>query len=336
MITNFTNPNHFNLEEIASMLDGGLIAAINRRNLKKNSDLQRVGILQEPFRTLDLTKLAAINCVLIQKNGESDSIYKLPELEKLKITEFIGQIPGQFYVGGKHSLLHDIVHEIDETQIERIKTLSKNKSQLRAQLELNNAIFEKKEHDVIKSIRHGADVNYQSILKNAWSSPLANIMGVLLSKSDSNGFGSAIFRTLIAEGANINQCGPGDIAPLQLASMDPMLHHLVPILIESGSHINVSDAQGDTAFMQSSQCDCLDVLKVLIDAGADPLIRNKRGQNALDVATDLGCTRNISFLKTIIDGANLNNAIAIQRKDGPAAVDPFQATNPNRTHRNVF
>ena len=56
----------------------------------------------------------------------------------------------------------------------------------------------------------------------------------------------------------------------------------------------------ETALMMAAfqiQCDNLDFVKLLLDKGADPNIRDKNGETALSAAAESGCTPIVELLK---------------------------------------
>ena len=74
-----------------------------------------------------------------------------------------------------------------------------------------------------------------------------------------------------AEGARFV---PGSTRPIDLAKG----------LIERGANVNAQSARGVTALMVAAAHNSPPMIGLLMDAGADPEIKNKQGQTAGDVA----------------------------------------------------
>lgn len=68
------------------------------------------------------------------------------------------------------------------------------------------------------------------------------------------------------------------------------------MLIEHGSNIDSQDIQGWTPLHSAAQNEHLDVLKLLLDSGADIGMRNGRDKTALDIVRDSGKRDVVNFL----------------------------------------
>ena len=86
--------------------------------------------------------------------------------------------------------------------------------------------------------------------------------------------------------------------------------HIVPFLVKDCSlDVNVLDSNGDTALNDAARFGHVKVVEQLLEAGTDATIKNKEGQNAMDVAaaydqeevslllTQAGLTKSIEEIK---------------------------------------
>lgn len=307
MITSFANPQYFKHCELARIKDGSLAAAINAMVFMNRRDIQRVAVLAHLSKLP--RSLSWTSSYLLSDAAEEVTAYEIRskyeidrEIENRKLHPFY-QFKG---IKDKN------FHEIDASQYSRIQSYSDKEGQIRiqSQIELMNAIKRWNSNDIRKAIRSGADVNYQSVLKNVWDTPLVRAFGMFYSLDDRSGSKTETIRTLLEEGADVNLTSPRGCSPLMLASFLPVTHHLIPLLVKSGASLNAKDEKGDTAFIQAARCkESAAAMKELYDAGADHLMRNNRGKTAMHIATAAGATANIGILKTLIDGNSLHDVI---------------------------
>ncbi|KAK5165939.1 uncharacterized protein LTR77_008863 [Saxophila tyrrhenica] len=73
--------------------------------------------------------------------------------------------------------------------------------------------------------------------------------------------------------------------PLQIAALNGN-DEVVSYLIEQGCQIHCANVDKDTPLIDAAENGHLGVVKLLLDAGVDPLRQNQKGQQALDVVTD--------------------------------------------------
>lgn len=314
MITKFENPAYFYHDEFLQIRDGGLVAAMAMRDQLPNMNLIpawqldkdqiRIGFVKNTDK-IQMWKLDASRSALIF--GTEKKITVRGVVDKNEISPGI-------------DVCQRDMHEIDESQLDRIRKLFENKQGIQSQIDLNKSIIQRDQSGVLNALQSGADVNYDSIVKGVWDTPLVRAIAMLYSLDDAGGARTAIIKTLIENGADVNQRGPKGHTALMLLSSYHVGHKLISYMIESGAIVNAQDDSGDTAFMQAARCpeskfQVPTAMKYLLDAGADPLMKNKRGKNALHAAVAAGATSNIGILKTLIDGTALNNAINTKRND---------------------
>ena len=58
------------------------------------------------------------------------------------------------------------------------------------------------------------------------------------------------------------------------------------MLLKSGANLNAKAANGSTPLMMGAMFGTTEVVKLLLDSGADPTLKNAGGQTALDYATN--------------------------------------------------
>ena len=107
-------------------------------------------------------------------------------------------------------------------------------------------------------------------------------------------------RIPIRQGAELNHRNNNGWTPLDLAAMNPNADVIYTFLKEGDQEIriNMRDEFGNTALMKAAYYnDNPEVVKILIDFGADVNIQNDNGQTALDFA------RNEEIKQIILDTA---------------------------------
>ena len=94
-------------------------------------------------------------------------------------------------------------------------------------------------------------------------------------------------RTLIARGADINQEG---WAPLHYAASCTTddAAPMVALLLEHHAYIDAASPNGTTPLMMAVRYGASDAARLLVREGADPMVKNERGLNALDFARQAG------------------------------------------------
>ncbi|CAH2322147.1 ankyrin repeat domain-containing 22 [Pelobates cultripes] len=72
---------------------------------------------------------------------------------------------------------------------------------------------------------------------------------------------------------------------------------LIRLLVEYGVDVNVQDYLGNTALYYACKMKSQTIVPILIDAQADPYLKNKDGESPMDIATRLKFTKIMSSLK---------------------------------------
>jgi ankyrin repeat protein len=89
-----------------------------------------------------------------------------------------------------------------------------------------------------------------------------------------------LVRKLIARGADVNKPG---WAPLHYAATNAHLE-IMELLLDENAYIDAASPNGTTPLMMAAQYGNTPAVKLLLEAGADPLIRNQLGLSAIDFA----------------------------------------------------
>jgi ankyrin repeat protein len=108
-----------------------------------------------------------------------------------------------------------------------------------------------------------------------------------------------IVQVLIEHGADVNAKNDDGITPLHLAAWPEMAE----FLIANGADLEARAHGGDTPLMVlAAEADSEDVMKALLEAGADVNARNNQGQSAYDIAESREETDKMELLKRYVKG----------------------------------
>ena len=98
-----------------------------------------------------------------------------------------------------------------------------------------------------------------------------------------------IARLLVEKGADVNKKTPRGVTPLMEAASTSYLASCM-LLLENGAEINAADNNGWTALMEAvlgenaDETVCLEIVRLLLDKGADMNMRNNGDATAQDIA----------------------------------------------------
>jgi len=99
---------------------------------------------------------------------------------------------------------------------------------------------------------------------------------------------------LLTNGADINAKNNDGVSPIHVAVYPRMAAYL----ITKGADINLPSSNGDTPLHTfAAEAEGLDVMEVLLKAGANPNIKNKQGELPIDIATSREEGDKVSLLK---------------------------------------
>lgn len=93
-----------------------------------------------------------------------------------------------------------------------------------------------------------------------------------------------LMRLLVEQGAEVNKPG---WTPLHYAATysGPASAEMVEFLLDQNAYIDAESPNGTTPLMMAARYGENRVVRLLLDAGADPMLRNERGLTALDFAS---------------------------------------------------
>lgn len=333
MILQFSSLTHSALDELAFIQCGTIDMAMRVREMQEDRDLLRIATAKT-FGTIGKKDSVPFGRGLLITGTENEISAKV--LFDVEILDQAIKSGERHPYSSMKGVKQEKLLEFNESNTARVKQLFKNKKVLHHQQGVNHWIAQKDRKNVLKELRSGADINWSSVFDGIWDTPLVRAISILINIREANGESTKLVRSLLDEGVNVNQRGPAGYTPLMLACFDTRLHHLVPFLIQSGAKVDAQDDLGDTPLMQASRCPVPTAIKYLLEARADPLMKNKRNKNAMHVAIASGSNANMGILKTTIDGANLTHAINTHQRQDAASELELAEDISTRPHRNVF
>ena len=151
-----------------------------------------------------------------------------------------------------------------------------------------NTINDKRESALLIAVRAASDKAVNFLLKQpsvkldlrnaAGESPL--MLVALQSRTD-------LAKRMIARKAEVNKTG---WTPLHYACSSPKPESvsMVRLLIEHHAYIDAESPNKSTPLMMAAQYGHTDLVKLLLDEGADPQLRNEQGLTAIDFARRAG------------------------------------------------
>lgn len=102
--------------------------------------------------------------------------------------------------------------------------------------------------------------------------------------------------SLIKRDADVNKTG---WAPLHYAATGGHLA-ILNLLLENHAYIDAESPNGSTPLMMAAMYGTPQAVKLLVDAGADPLLKNQQGLTAIDFARRANRTESTELLATAI------------------------------------
>jgi ankyrin repeat protein len=107
----------------------------------------------------------------------------------------------------------------------------------------------------------------------------------------------SMVRLLLEHGADPGIRDDKGATALHYAVTSPEALEIVPLLIEKGADVNAADDMGFTALISAVVNDKPDLVRLMLERGADPTIRTHDDQSALDWAQDLGIVDLVHLLE---------------------------------------
>lgn len=103
---------------------------------------------------------------------------------------------------------------------------------------------------------------------------------------------------LIKKGSDVNKPG---WAPLHYAATNGHLD-VIKLLLEENAYIDAASPNGTTPLMMASHYGSESAVKLLLEAGADPLLKNTQGLSALDFAHRGNRTESANIISAFVRG----------------------------------
>ena len=106
-----------------------------------------------------------------------------------------------------------------------------------------------------------------------------------------------VVRLLLSHGANVDQ-------PSKAFHKTPLFQaayqgdtEIVGILVKAGCNVNHLDSSGNNALREAILGKHSDVVGLLVEAGADPMLKNKDGETMIDIAGKHGDAKTMEVLR---------------------------------------
>jgi ankyrin repeat protein len=147
-------------------------------------------------------------------------------------------------------------------------------------------------------LRHRADGRYSLTRKLLSAGANVNVAAKDLMTPLMWAHDYALVDLLLDKGARVNARSSHGFTPLMTTVINRNDAHTVGRLASAGANINAVDVDGRTALIHAaeSRSDRADVITALLRNGADPTIRDKRGNTALTYAKRNGRGHEIELL----------------------------------------
>lgn len=112
--------------------------------------------------------------------------------------------------------------------------------------------------------------------------------------------GVPIAKTLLAAGASVNVTDARGMTPLHIATAKGH-YHMTRKLLSWGAGVNAADNSGNTPLHHGIQGMGKKVVRVLLERGANPHLRNKKGRRAEDLAYDVRNMRDFKLIQKFVE-----------------------------------
>ena len=108
---------------------------------------------------------------------------------------------------------------------------------------------------------------------------------------------------LIARGADVNKTG---WTPLHYAASKDHVA-MMRLLIDNDAYIDAESPNGTTPLMMAAYYASPRAVKLMLEEGADPLLKNQDGMTALDMAVAKDKALSAQYIRVFIESLNLKN-----------------------------
>ena len=108
----------------------------------------------------------------------------------------------------------------------------------------------------------------------------------------------ALCQMLIKKGADVNKPG---WAPLHYAATEGHVN-VMNLLLEEYAYIDAASPNGTTPLMMAAQYGTESAVKLLLEAGADPMLKNDQGLSAMDFANRASRSASANLIAAFVRG----------------------------------
>ena len=167
-----------------------------------------------------------------------------------------------------------------------------------------NTPTEKGEPALVFAVRSGAPKTVAYLLKQPGIQIDATNMAdetALMLAANANDLASA--NLLIEAGASVNR---PNWTPLHYAASKGHTA-MIRLLIENDAYIDAESPNGTTPLMMAAYYASPNAVKLLLEEGADPLLRNQGGQTALDMALVKDKKLSAQYIRAFIEALSLKD-----------------------------
>jgi ankyrin repeat protein len=167
-----------------------------------------------------------------------------------------------------------------------------------------NTPTEKGEPALVFAVRSGAPKTVAYLLKQPGIQIDATNMAdetALMLAANANDLASA--NLLIEAGASVNR---PNWTPLHYAASKGHTA-MMRLLIENDAHIDAESPNGTTPLMMAAYYASPNAVKLVLEEGADPLLRNQDGQTALDMALVKDKKLSAQYIRAFIEALSLKD-----------------------------
>lgn len=141
---------------------------------------------------------------------------------------------------------------------------------------------------------------------------------------------SILAEYLVAQGADVNALNNRLNTPLMMASFKGHAKVVTLLLSTPQIQVDLRDKNKGTALHDAARCDQLEVLKLLLQAGADEGLKNDEDQTPLDEALGNGHEAIVSFLKGYIRAKKERQALENVQVNSSATAGPKESRSDQK------
>ena len=167
-----------------------------------------------------------------------------------------------------------------------------------------NTPTEKGEPALVFAVRSGAPKTMAYLLKQPSIQIDATNMAdetALMLAANANDLASA--QLLIEAGASVNR---PNWTPLHYASSKGHTA-MMRLLIENDAYVDAESPNGTTPLMMAAYYASPNAVKLMLEEGADPLLKNQDGQTALDMALVKDKKLSVQYIRAFIEAVSLKD-----------------------------